>query len=310
MPRLLSALIATALLIPFPTRAVHLLVAQPQDPPAVFSSRVDLVVLHAVVHDEHGNPVTQLPREAFTVIEDGRRQPLALFAAEDSPMTIGLLLDSSGSMRGAREDLATAVEAFAEASNPGDELFALAFNEHVRAVLPDTMPFTSDRDVMLESLARSWKPVGRTALYDAIREGAMHAARGQFPGKALIVVSDGGDNASGIPLNRLVDDIRRSNVVVYAVAIADPLESNEGVKPMRRIAELSGGALLQPRGAARIGAALGRIAGDIRHTYTLGYTPSDVSRADQIHRVEVEVRLPGGHRVFARTRHEYIAPQP
>jgi VWFA-related protein len=306
MSRLLVTVIAAALLIPGAARPVRSASGLAQNPPPVFSARVDLAVLHAVVHDVRGNPVTQLSREAFTILENGHPQPLALFVADDSPMTVGLLLDSSGSMRGAREDLATAVAAFADASNPRDELFALSFNERVRAALPNDVLFTNDRDLLLEALARSWNPVGRTALYDAIRAGAAQAARGRFPGKALIVVSDGGDNASAMGLNGLIDEIRRSNVVVYAVIFADPLEGNEGVKPLRRIAELSGGTLLQPHGGVRISAALERIAGDIRYGYTLAYTPSEVNGVDQMRRLEVEVRLPGGHRVLARTRREYI----
>jgi Ca-activated chloride channel homolog len=162
----------------------------------IFSSSAELVVAHVTVKDRQGAYVTSLPQEAFRVFEDGTPQRIDFFTGEDSPVTVGFLVDSSGSMREGRERVIAAATAFAEASNRQDELFALAFNEHVRAALPPSAPFTNDATVFRAALAGAWGAQGRTAMYDAISNGLSNVAKGRHPRRALVVVGDGGDNAS------------------------------------------------------------------------------------------------------------------
>jgi len=127
-----------------------------QDRP-VFSTESDLVVVHATIKDRGGAYVTGLTRDAFAILEDGRPQNAQLFTGEDAPVTVGLLIDSSGSMQPNRERVIAAAAAFAKASHPNDELFALAFNDSVLAALPPTAPFTSDVAVLQEALTNTLK---------------------------------------------------------------------------------------------------------------------------------------------------------
>ena len=136
---------------------------------ARFSSHSDLVVLHVAVTDRDGHHVPGLTRGAFTLLEDGIPQAIAAFKPDDSPATIGLLLDDSTSMHGLRTHVATAAATFVATSNPADEIFALTFNERVRAVLPPSLPFTSDPEVLRQYLQFTVTARGRTALYDAER---------------------------------------------------------------------------------------------------------------------------------------------
>jgi hypothetical protein len=144
----------------------------------VFSSRAELVVAHVTVKGRQGAYVRALPQEAFRIFEDGAPQRIEFFTGEAPPVTVGFLVDSSDSMREGRQRVVAAATAFAEASHSQDELFALAFNEHVRAALPPSAPFTSDATVFRAALAGAMGAQGRTAMYDAISNGLSYIARG------------------------------------------------------------------------------------------------------------------------------------
>src|SRR6266850_3883369 len=163
---------------------------------AQFSTNADLVVLHVNVKDKRGAYVTDLRQETFAVFEDGRPQTIRFFAKEDAPVTMGLIVDSSASMYANRDDVIAAAAAFTAASNPRDELFALVFNERVRPALPAASAFTSDREFFRSALARIFVPSGRTALFDAVSAGLEYLRRGRYERRDLILISDGGDNAS------------------------------------------------------------------------------------------------------------------
>ena len=150
--------------------------SQRQQAPPTFSASSELVVLHVTVRDRRGAYVGGLTQDAFNVIEDGRAQTVRLFTDTDTPATIGLLIDSSGSMYQHRALTIDGASAFAEASHPQDEIFALAFNEHVSAVLPAGAPFTSDSRVLRGALEHGISSRGRTALYDAISDGVDYLA--------------------------------------------------------------------------------------------------------------------------------------
>src|SRR5688572_18329194 len=175
----------------------------PQPARAAFRSRSDLVVLHVSVIDRRSGPVPGLARDAFTVYEDGRPQPIAFFDPEDSPATVGLVIDSSLSMMRKREPVIAAGLAFAETTNPRDEIFTVHFNEKVWFGLPPATPFTSDAAALRAALQKSTAR-GRSAVYDAVAQALAHLERGTAQKKALIVVSDGGDNASRRTLPELL----------------------------------------------------------------------------------------------------------
>jgi len=177
------------------TAAILLLPAgvnvQGQEPP-VFSADSELVVLHVTVKDQRGAYVSGLPQEAFSVVEDSRAQTVRLFTDTDTPVTVGLLVDSSASMHPIRRVVIAGATSFAEASSPRDEIFALAFNEDVFPVLPPSAPFTNDSTVLRAALEHYVTARGRTALYDAISTGIDYLSRGTRERKVLVVLSGRG----------------------------------------------------------------------------------------------------------------------
>jgi Ca-activated chloride channel family protein len=248
-----------------------------------------------------------LTQDAFEVFEDGVRQAISFFTTEDSPVTVGLLIDSSGSMQPNRDRVITAASVFAEASNPDDELFALTFNETVRSAFPDTAPFTGDPVQLRDAVTRVFRTYGRTALFDAIGAGVDYLGRGHHERKVLVVVSDGGDNASHMTFNEVLTTTEATNVVIYTVALVDPLERDANPKLLKRIAEASGGEAFEPASSGQITQVLQHIARDIRHTYTVGYASSNEARDGSFRKIRVIVHAPGGRRLVVRTRGGYLA---
>jgi Ca-activated chloride channel homolog len=278
-----------------------------QDRP-VFSSEADLVVLHVNVKDRQGAYVAGLKEDAFSILEDGRAQTIQLFTREDAPVTVGLLIDSSGSMQPNRARVIAAATAFAAASHPQDELFALAFNETVTAALPSAQPFTGDVRVLRDALTRAIDARGRTGLFDALSAGLDYLARGRQERKVLVVVSDGGDNASRATFEEILTKTQASNAVIYTVAIVDPVERDTNPKLLRRIAQASGGEAFEPKGVGDITEVLRHIAADIRHTYTIGYVSTNTTRDGAFRRLRVTVAAPASRqRLGVRTRGGYLA---
>jgi len=276
-----------------------------QDAP-VFTAESALVVLHVTVKDKQNRYVGGLSKEAFDVFEDGRPQEVSLFTAEDAPVTVGLLVDNSGSMYSNRELVLAAATAFVEHSNPRDEVFGLTFNESVKAALPTDTPFTNDAQVLRQAFAQTITTRGRTALYDAIADGIEYLGAGKYERKVLVVVSDGGDNASETTYDELLSKVRASNVVIHAVGLVDPVEPDSNPKRLRQLAEASGGLLFRPDNAAKVRDAIERVALDIRSAYTVGYTPADTANTG-FRRIRAGVRVPDGRSVVVRTRAGYMA---
>ena len=277
-----------------------------QDRPR-FRAESDLVVLHVMVTDRRGTHVTGLTADAFKVFEDGRPQTIRLLAAEDAPVTVGLILDSSGSMQPIRDRVIAASAAFVETSNPQDEVFALVFNDDVRPVLTSASPFTSDARTLRDALARAFVPRGRTALYDAIADGLTYAANGTRNASALVVLSDGGDNASRGTLADVLRRVQASHTVIFTVALVDPIDPEANPGRLKAFAESSGGEAFSPRTIEDVGRDFQRIARDVRQSYTLGYEPSDRPQGPAFRRIRVEARSPDGRRLVARTRTGYLA---
>ena len=272
----------------------------------LFTSFTDLVVLHVMVTDKKGAYVSDLPQEAFGIVEDGRPQAISMFSGEDAPATVGLLIDGSGSMQPVRDLVIAATGAFAESSNPEDELFALAFNENVRAALPPATPFTSDAATLRAALTRTVESRGKTALHDAVARGLEYVTQGKYDRRILIVISDGGDNASSTTFEDVVARTRASNTLVFTIGLFDPVLRDANPKRLREIAEPSGGEAFTPSGATDVAKVLQHIAHDIRHTYTIGYVPN-ATRDGAFHRIRVVVKSPDGRPLVVRTRTGYLA---
>ena len=196
--------------------------AQPQP---TFSSESELVVLHVAVRDRKGGYVGGLGLSAFQVFEDKKPQPISVFSSQDAPVTVGLLVDSSGSMGPNREMVIAASLAFARTSNPDDEIFVLGFNETINVPLPTSAPFAHDLPTLQTALDRAIKARGQTAIYDAVNAGLDYVAKGAFDRQVLVVVSDGGDNASSTTRAQVLTNAQASNAVIYTVALVDPMDT-------------------------------------------------------------------------------------
>jgi Ca-activated chloride channel family protein len=277
-----------------------------QDPqePSFRSGSSELVVLPVVVTDKQGRYISDVPDAQFTVFDNGRRVPIELFSNEDTPVTVGLIIDASSSMRPKLGELLAATMTFARRSNPQDELFAIRFNDDVQDVLPDR-PFLLAGDTnALESAVRAVRADGRTALYDGLMAGLDHLAKGSRPRKVLVVVSDGGDNASEAKLDAVLARARDSNAAIYTIGIydEDDLDKNPGV--LKALARTTGGERFLPRSPGDLLRACEQIAREIRGGYTIGFVPP--ARDGGYHRVKVEVAAPS-RRLNVRTRPGYFA---
>ncbi len=273
--------------------------------PIFRSGSSELVVLPVIVTDKQGRYVGDLPRDRFIVYDNGRRVPIELFSNEDTPVTVGLLLDASGSMRPKLGEVTAAALAFAKSSNPQDELFAIRFNDDVQHAVRDRrFLMAGDLDALGSALV-ALRPEGRTALYDALTEGLDHLALGSRPRKVLIVISDGGDNASQATLERVLTRARDSNAVIYTIGIFDDqdLDRNPGV--LKSLARTTGGERFLPRSPGELLQVCERIAREIRSGYTIGYVPPDRDGAYHRVRVQIEPSPPG--RWTVRTRPGYFA---
>jgi Ca-activated chloride channel family protein len=271
---------------------------------AAFSSRTELAVLHVSVLDRQAGFVPGLPREAFTVEENGRPQPIAFFENDDAPVTVGLVIDNSGSMQPRRDAVIAATMAFASSSHPADEMFTINFNERVWPGLPPGRAFTSDLSELREALGRS-RARGQTALFDGIDTALRHLARGQKPRKVLVVISDGGDNASTATFSDILDAALRTDVVIYTIGLHDPNDRDAKPRLLRELAEVTGGEAFFPRDNESVTAVLERIARDIRASYTIGYAPPSAA-PDTRRKIKVDVKTQDRRKLKVRVRSTYV----
>jgi Ca-activated chloride channel homolog len=200
-------------------------------------------------------------------------------------------------------DVVTAVSSFAHSSNPQDEMFVVDFNDDVSVELLGGKPFTHDSKE-LEHALRAVSARGRTALYDAVAEGLLHLQLAHWDKRALIIVSDGGDNASHLKYSQILALARRSQVLIYSIVLAgDSQEEDPGV--LRRLCKDTGGIAYLPRAGESVATISTEIARDLREQYTLGYVPQSTKRADAFRKLEVKVTAPGHGKLRVRTRHGY-----
>lgn len=286
--------------------------AAPQDKPsdpATISVNVNLVVLQATARDKSGEFVSDLRQEDFHVTEDGKPQTISLFRHEDTPVTVGLVVDSSSSMRRKRREVTAAALAFLRSSNPKDEMFVVNFNEKVWLGLPEQHPFSSDPDELEHALNGSL-PDGKTALYDAVERGLEQLKSARRDKKILIVVSDGGDNASHARLEQVLDDAARADAAIYTIGVFDEDDADRNPGVLRRIARTTGGQAYFPASVPEVTPTCERIAADIRHQYTIGYAPTNAKLDDTYRTVRVTATRPHGGKVMVRARSGYIAAAP
>jgi Ca-activated chloride channel family protein len=287
----------------FMTSLAVVIAAQDQSPSFLASSS-ELVVLPVIVLDKRGGFVTDLGRERFAVYDNGQRREISLFTNEDTPVTVGLVIDNSGSMGPRMPEVIVGTTAFARSSNPDDELFTLAFNDSV--VESGTRSLLTPADgATLESQLRSMVPQGRTALYDALVAGLDRVEQGGQARKALVLMSDGGDNASRATLNDVLARARRSNVTIFSIGLFDEGDPDRNPGVLKSLAESTGGERFLPRSPSLLLQACTRIARELRSGYTIGFIPTE--RDGVFHRIRVAVEPDNGSKLSVRTRPGYFA---
>ena len=267
----------------------------------------NMVLLSATVLDRHNALVSGLSKDDFHIYEDGILQQIRHFSHEDMPVTAGILVDNSGSMGPKRDDVIAAALAFARSSNPQDQMFVVNFNDSVSFGLPVDTPFTDQREQLQRALS-GIVAIGQTSLYDGIAAALDHLKQGDRDKKVLIVISDGGDNASQHSLAQVIDMARQSAVIIYAIGIVD--EQNDDQKPavLKRFAKETGGQAFFPASSKDITSICEGIARDIRNQYTLTYAPTIASQDGRYRAIEVKVSERGRGRLSARTRTGYSVP--
>jgi VWFA-related protein len=210
-------------------------------------------------------------------------------------------------MHGKRPEIVAAAMAFVEASNPHDEMFVIHFNEHVRFGLgPDEL--FSDSPLRLQGAFSRMFANGQTALYDAVSQAIEHLGKGRHNRKALLVVSDGGDNASHHKLKDTLQQVQSSHVVVYTISLDDPSNRDQNPRVLRRLAKTSGGQSFFPKELEQVGPICRTIATDIRNQYLLAYRSSNSKRDGGFRQVRVTVDTSPGKHFVVRTREGYFAP--
>jgi VWFA-related protein len=270
---------------------------------------VNLVVLHTTVNDDRGKFVDGLTQDNFRVYEDKVEQKLSIFKREDIPVSMGLVIDNSGSMRDKRPRVNEAALTLVQSSNPQDEAFVVNFNDDFYLDLDKD--FSSSIPELKEALERI-DSRGSTALYDAIIGSLDHLKKGVKEKKVLLIVTDGEDNTSRNSLEKTLREIQKTPTVIYTIGLLGQ-ENKKSAKNAKRalteIAQASGGLSFFPENVDDVHAICEQVAHDIRHQYTLAYYPSNGAKDGTFRTVHVDVIPPRGHgKLVARTRNGYYAP--
>lgn len=267
-----------------------------------FRAETRLVVVHATVRNARGELVTNLERGAFTVYENGKRQPITLFRRDDIPVSLGLLIDNSGSMRTLRSKVEAAAVALARASNPQDEIFVLNFNDKARI----DVPFTSDVGVLEAGIGRV-DAIGGTAMRDAIDMAQTYLSEhGTRDRKVLLVITDGIDNASVATSDRIEKQAEQRDTVIFALGLFGTRERvKQGRHELDQLTDRTGGMAYYPADIDETGPVALEIARQIRNQYTIAYAPLNQA-LDGTYRA-IRVAVSGSERLSVRTRAGYLA---
>ena len=281
----------------------------PDVDPRSINVKTDLITLTLTVTDLYGRYVSGLTKNAFTVSDNGKEQEITYFSDSDSPASVGILFDVSGSMSGDKIAKArNALSKFINTSHPSDEYFLIAFNKRAQLLLDRSR----DGDAVLQKLTLV-QPKHNTALYDAVYLGLERVSRGTHQKKALLIISDGQDNASRYNFGEVKRLMKESDIVTYAVGIlgGSDMSSSLGMMGQSFLDELTsvtGGRSFYPSGDAELDEIFERIALELRHQYSVGYTPPNFTPDGKWHKVKVKVKPPRGlPRLTVRSREGYYA---
>jgi Ca-activated chloride channel homolog len=275
---------------------------------------VDMVVLHATVSDDKGQFVPGLKQDNFRVFENKVEQKVSAFSNEDAPVTVGLVIDNSGSMREKREQVNAAALAFVKASNPQDETFVVNFNDEYYLDLNED--FTSDIRELNEALSRI-DSRGSTALYDAVIGSLDHLKKGHRDKKVLLVITDGDDDASRKSFAYTVQAAQQSDAMIFAIGVFSDEDRKHAKHMVRKskkdltaLADATGGVAYFPENLEQVNAICTQVAHDIRNQYTLGYYPTNTAKDGTFREVQIQLLPPKGRgKLSVRTRTGYYAPK-
>ncbi len=278
---------------------------------------VNMVVIHATVLDKRGRMVNGLKENDFKVFEDGVPQKLSVFSHADIPVTMGIVIDDSGSMREKRQAVNAAAITFVKTSNPQDQVFVVNFNDVYYLDTP------GDFAANMEDLKSALDKIdsrGGTALYDAVYASLDHLKLGNRDKKVLLVITDGEDNASRYTFDELVKYAQKSNAVIYTIGLLGSEEPGglfkvhgggprRAAKFLKLLAEATGGQTYFPKSLDEVEGTCTQIAHDIRDQYTLAYYPTNAKKDGTFRNLRVEAYSNGRNKLVVRTKPGYYAPK-
>jgi len=280
-----------------------------KDSDYTLSVNVNLVTLHVSVFDEKDRLIKDLKKEDFSVFEDKVQQDVSLFKQEDVPVSLGLVIDNSGSMRTKRERVNKAAITFARTCKPQDEIFLINFNDQVYI----DQEFTRNKDDLAEALD-TIDTRGGTALHDALYLSLEHIREGKEDKKALLLISDGEDRDSRYKFTSVLEFARESQASIYVIGLFDKegersRAQKKAATNLKELAEETGGKYFFPESADEVEALCTQIAHDIRNQYTIGYKPTNAKRDGTWRTVSVKLNTTkGAKKLVARAKRGYYAP--
>ncbi len=290
-----------------------------QRSPFTITSHVNLVVLHATVTDGHGHRRDDLGKTDFRVYEDGSLQKLAVFSHADIPVTMGIVIDDSGSMQEKRPAVNAAALTFVNTSNPNDQAFVVNFNDVYYIDTPGA--FASNKGELRAALDHI-DARGGTALYDAVYASLDHLKLGNRDKKVLLVITDGDDNSSNYTFPQLIQYAEKSSAEIYTIGLLGGDDEGGGLfhihsggdrhaeRILKDLAQATGGEAYFPKSLAQVNEVCENIAHLIRDQYTLAYYPTNLARDGSFRKVRIEAFLPHSHkRLVVQTRPGYFAPR-
>jgi Ca-activated chloride channel homolog len=277
-------------------------------PGALIRMNVDMVLVPITVTDPMNRLVTGLEKEDFQIYENSGEQKIASFAAEDAPVSIGIIFDLSGSMSSKLIRARESILQFIKTANPEDEFFVIGFNDRPE-LIEDFTSSVEDIEARLATVHAGH----RTALLDAIYYGVQKMKEARHERKALLVVSDGGDNRSRYTEGEVRSQVRESDVEIYSIGIFDPYaatpEERTGPQLLNELSEETGGRLYRVDDIAEMGDIAEKISTELRNQYVIGYTPKDLSRDGKWRKVKVKLNPPAGlPQLTVHARTGYYAP--
>ena len=273
-----------------------------------FKINVDVVLVPVTVTDAMNRLVTGLDKNTFQVYENKQLQTVQYFSSVDAPVSLGVIFDTSGSMQNKIERARQAIAEFLDTANPDDEFFLITFND-APAELSD---FTTSVEEIQNRLVYTL-PKGRTALLDAVYLGISKMRNAKYAKKALLIVSDGGDNHSRYTEHELISLVKEADVLIYAIGIYDSYfptdEERLGPSLLNEISELTGGRCFAVDNPKDLADAASKIGVELRNQYVLGYRPQKPAHDSKWHKIKVKLLLPKGlPPLQARAKEGYYAP--